>query len=103
MKAQRYVNPTWERRRQAGRCLLCGKEPPRPARTTCLACGVRQSTRKPPVLRRVRTPEHVRTNLIACCGGTLHPILVLPGTPQALIAACCRRVLGIIPTEKGQP
>jgi hypothetical protein len=29
----------YERRRLAGACRTCGKEPPRPGRTTCAACA----------------------------------------------------------------
>lgn len=106
-----YGNVTYAKRKAAGRCVRCAR--PAGRGVLCEACATQQSRYKrawreahhAALLATARQVRETRwaapgANLIACCGAAFHPILVLPGNPQALIAACCRRVLGVIPAAK---
>jgi len=102
-------------RRKLHQCVECGQ--PAGIQTRCPEHQQRWRLyhwRRGQRLRRAARQEAARQardaqwdapgpNLVACCGRTLHPILTLPGTPQVLIAACCRRVLGVIPAAEVQP
>ena len=105
---------TYAQRKADGRCPHC----PRPVgkHVLCDACTAKRND-----YQRTRYAQHRRTilalnrqtrearweapgaNLIACCDGAMHPILSVPGPPPALITACCRRVLGVIPAAEVQP
>jgi hypothetical protein len=104
----------YAKRKAAGQCPRCRR--PAGRRILCDACTTQQNRHKRAYRARHRATllaaaRHAREaqwdapgpNLIACCGGTLHPILALSGTPQVLIAACCRRVLGMIRTAEEEP
>lgn len=99
---------TYAKRRAAGRCMRCRH--PATIGVYCAPCRrqrndaqrARYAAQRPAILAARRQVREARwaapgTNLIACCGGTLHPIVILPGHPLVVIAACCRRVLGVIP------
>jgi hypothetical protein len=102
---------TYAQHKAAGRCVRCAR--PRGRSVLCDECATQQNRHKrayrarhrAALLAAARQAREAQwaapgSNLIACCGGTLHPILVLPGKPQILVAACCRRVLGVLPAAQ---